>query len=79
MLRPHGIRVFTCDACGYSTSVPMLADDDVHLGVAYFYKDASWVDAQRDHNEEVHGAHRDSNGCVTGGPTWTARTTANGG
>lgn len=72
MLRPHGTRVFTCDGCGYSTSVPMLVDDDVNLGVAYFYKDARWVDVQRAHNVEVHGAHRDSNGCVTGGPTWSA-------
>lgn len=74
MLRPHGVRVFTCDACGYSTSVPMLVDDDGILGLAYFYKDADWIDVQRDHDVEAHGAHRDSNGCVTGGPTWKVST-----
>ena len=79
MLRPYGVRVFACDACGYSTSVPMLIDHDANLGAVYFYKNADWVDAQRDHAVQAHGAHRDSNGCVTGGPTWTARTTANRG
>lgn len=72
MLRHDGWTIFTCNECGYTTTVENLRDDTSdHLTPATFYRDTQWLQDQKDHAVNTHGAHRDREGCVTGGPTWT--------